>query len=158
MNLQSVVGMILTLSGIIMIVLHKKKDAENNKMRIALNYSLTGLLLALGGSLGQAGGLVLSKYGMGDYNAIAATQIRVIVGFVSFGALIALRSKWKTLWLVIKNRKKMNSISIGAIFGPFLGVYFSLLSVQHTSTGIASTIMSIVPILIIPPAIFLFNE
>ncbi|MCK5537062.1 MAG: EamA family transporter, partial [Bacteroidales bacterium] len=40
----------------------------------------------------------------------------------------------------------------------FLGVYFSLLSVQHTSTGIASTIMSIVPILIIPPAIFLFNE
>ena len=42
--------------------------------------------------------------------------------------------------------------------GPALGVAFSLLAVQHTTAGVASTIMSIVPVLIIPPAILLFKE
>ena len=47
---------------------------------------------------------------------------------------------------------------IGSVFGPFLGVSFSLIAIQHTNTGIAATIMSIVPILLIVPAIFLFRE
>jgi drug/metabolite transporter (DMT)-like permease len=52
----------------------------------------------------------------------------------------------------------MTFTSIGAIFGPFLGVSFSLLAVQQTATGIASTIMSIVPVLIIPPAVLVLHE
>lgn len=47
---------------------------------------------------------------------------------------------------------------IGSVFGPFLGVSFSLIAIQYTNTGIAATIMSIVPILLIVPAIFLFRE
>jgi len=35
---------------------------------------------------------------------------------------------------------------------------FSLMAVKYTSSGIASTIMAIVPILIIPPSIFLFHH
>lgn len=45
----------------------------------------------------------------------------------------------------------MKRISIGAFFGPFLGVSFSLLAIQHTSTGVASTIMALVPVLILVP-------
>ena len=52
----------------------------------------------------------------------------------------------------------MGLVSLGAIFGPFLGVSLSLLAVQHTSTGIASTIMAIVPVLIIAPSVYLFKE
>ena len=37
-------------------------------------------------------------------------------------------------------------------------VFLSLLAIQHTSTGIASTIMAIVPVLIIPFAVVLFKE
>ncbi|MCK9483253.1 MAG: EamA family transporter, partial [Candidatus Marinimicrobia bacterium] len=39
-----------------------------------------------------------------------------------------------------------------------LGVSLSLLAVQHTATGIASTIMAIVPVLIIPLAILIKKE
>jgi drug/metabolite transporter (DMT)-like permease len=56
------------------------------------------------------------------------------------------------------NIPAMKSLSIGAFFGPFLGVTFSLLAVRYTSSGIASTIMSITPVLIIAPAAFLFHE
>jgi drug/metabolite transporter (DMT)-like permease len=47
---------------------------------------------------------------------------------------------------------------LGATFGPFLGVSSSLIAVQHTETGIASTIMSITPILIIPPTVLIFKQ
>ena len=52
----------------------------------------------------------------------------------------------------------MTGIIIGSFFGPFLGVSFSLLSVKYTETGIASTIMSLVPILIIPPVYFIYKQ
>jgi drug/metabolite transporter (DMT)-like permease len=52
----------------------------------------------------------------------------------------------------------MKALALGAFFGPFLGISFSLLSVRHTETGIASTIMAIVPILIIAPAVWIYKE
>ena len=52
----------------------------------------------------------------------------------------------------------MKYISLGSLFGPFLGVSFSLLAIQYTTTGIASTITSIVPVLIIPLSIFILKE
>ena len=52
----------------------------------------------------------------------------------------------------------MKRITLGAFFGPFLGVSFSLLAVQNTQAGIAATLMAISPVLIIAPAIILFKE
>jgi drug/metabolite transporter (DMT)-like permease len=52
----------------------------------------------------------------------------------------------------------MSHITLGAFFGPFLGVSFSLIAIRHTSTGVASTIMALVPIFIIPPSIWLFKH
>jgi len=52
----------------------------------------------------------------------------------------------------------MKRVALGSVFGPFLGVSFSLLAIQHTQAGVAASIMSIVPVLIIPPAIFFFHE
>jgi drug/metabolite transporter (DMT)-like permease len=37
-------------------------------------------------------------------------------------------------------------------------VGLSLLAVQYTETGVAATIMSVVPVLIIPPAVLVFKE
>ena len=49
-------------------------------------------------------------------------------------------------------------ISIGSLFGPFLGVSLSLLAIQYTSVGVTSTIMQINVILIIPFTVFLFKD
>ncbi|MBT3802289.1 MAG: EamA family transporter, partial [Bacteroidetes bacterium] len=58
----------------------------------------------------------------------------------------------------LKNKKVMSNITIGSIFGPFLGVSFSLVAVSYTSTGIASTLMAIVPVLIIPAVVLLYKQ
>ena len=120
--------------------------------------SVTGALFALGGAVGQAGGLVLSKHGVGEYNPFAATQIRGIAGIVGFSILFSVLRRWHKVGEALRNGPAMRRISLGAFFGPFLGVSLSLLAVQNTSSGIASTIMALVPVLIIPPAAIVFHE
>jgi len=58
----------------------------------------------------------------------------------------------------LKNKSAMGRIGIGAFFGPFLGVSFSLLAVKYTTTGIASTLMALTPVMIILPARYIFKE
>lgn len=155
-------GMLLTFIGIALVVLHREDrdivKLNGGRRKFKFSYPITGLLLAFGGAVGQGGGLVLSKYGMGDYNVFAAVQIRVITGVVGFLALFAFLNRWGALSLALRNRQAMGRLSVGAFFGPFLGVSFSLWAVRYTSTGVASAIMSIVPVLIIPASIYLHKE
>lgn len=153
MTSYHLIGMALTVTGISMTIFSKP-----NGQNIKLNYPVKGLLYAFFGVLGQAGGLVLSKYGMQDYSPFASTQIRIIAGMVGFGIIIAFAGKTKSIIKALSNKKALAGITLGSFFGPFLGVSFSLVAIQLTSTGIASTIMAIVPILIIPPAAILLKQ
>lgn len=157
---KSWIGMLLTLTGVALVVLKKEdKEVRNGFFnKVKLSYPVWGIILGLGGAIGQAGGLVLSKYGMQGYDAFASSQIRIIAGVTGFVILFFVMGKWKEAFKAISHRKPMLQLSLGAFFGPFLGVSFSLLAVQLTSAGIAATIMSIVPVLIIPPSILLFKE
>jgi len=159
LTLLNVFGMFVTITGVVLVVLKREipdDDAKNRKLKFS--YPIAGLLLAFGGALGQAVGLVLSKYGMGDYNAFAASQIRVLAGLVGFTLIFFFMRKWHRVWKSFSNKKGILFTVIGSVFGPFLGVSFSLLAIQYTNTGVAATIMSIVPVLIIPPAIIFFRE
>lgn len=153
-------GMSVTITGIIIVILKREKSELNGSIKRTFKsgYSVPGILLALGGALGQAAGLVLSKKGMGSYDAFSASQIRVLAGIAGFSILFIFMKRWTRVWAALKNPSAMRSITLGAFFGPFLGVSFSLLAVQHTETGIAATLMSIVPVLIIAPAVLLFHE
>jgi drug/metabolite transporter (DMT)-like permease len=154
LSLLSVAGIVVTMAGIVIAMF--RRDKENRKMTVSK--PLIGLLYAFGGALGQALGIVFSKYGMQQYNPFAATQIRIIVGIIGFIVLITVAGKWQPVRLALADRKALIPITIGSFFGPFLGVSFSLLAIQHTSTGVASTIMALVPIFIIPPSIWLFKH
>ncbi|MFC2093444.1 DMT family transporter [Bacteroidota bacterium] len=154
MSLFNFLGMGLTISGIALVILGR--DSGNKQVKF--NHPVKGILYAFGGVLGQAAGLVLSKYGMGSYNAFAATQIRVIASIFGFGVILFAFKRWPRIRSAVRNRKAMTRITVGSFFGPFLGVSFSLLAVQYIATGAASTIMSIVPVLIIPPAVILLKE
>jgi len=159
MSLMKWVGMVVTFLGIAIVILKREKQEDLGKKRkIKANYSIKGILLAFGGALGQGVGLVLSKKGMGDYDAFAASQIRVITGMVGFAVIILIMGHFGKVWEAVRHFSAMKRIALGSVFGPFLGVSFSLLAVQRTQAGIAATIMSIVPVLIIPPAIFIFHE
>jgi drug/metabolite transporter (DMT)-like permease len=161
MSAKALLAMLITLGGIVMVILQKPVNGEKEngkKKRFEFSFSAKGLLFALLGTIGQSTGLVLSKYGMGEYNVFAATQIRIIAGTIGFVVLITLIKRWPKVNQAVRDAKGMRYITIGAIFGPFIGVYLSLLAVKHTTVGIASTIMAIIPVLIIVPSVILFKE
>lgn len=154
LSLIHLLGMIVTLSGIALVILSK----PTTQSKLKISYPLRGILLAFGGALGQALGLVISKLGMKDYDPFLSTQIRVIAGIFGFTILLLIRGNWNHVYYAIKNIPALKRITLGAFFGPFLGVSFSLWAIQYTTTGVASTIMAIVPILIIAPAALIFKE
>lgn len=160
LSMMNWVGMIVTLTGISIVILkrHTNEDDPTKKRKITTSYNIKGILLALGGAVGQGVGLVLSKKGMGEYDAFAASHIRVITGMIGFAIIILVTGRYGRIWKALQHKAAMKSVALGSVFGPFLGVSFSLLAIQNTRAGIAATIMSIVPVLIIPPAILFFHE
>jgi drug/metabolite transporter (DMT)-like permease len=160
LDAQSWLGMVVTMTGIVIVILKRDKSQMNGSIlrKLKSGYSVPGILLALGGAIGQATGLVLSKKGMGEYDAFSASQIRVLAGIAGFSILFVFMKRWPRVWAALKHGSAMKRITLGAFFGPFLGVSFSLLAVQHTAAGIAATLMAITPVLIIAPSIIIFKE
>lgn len=152
--LKSIAGMIITMFGIALVVF--KPNGQNKSTQ--LTHSFSGLLLAFGGAMGQAGGLVLSKLGVQNYHPVAATQIRIITAIPCFLILVTVLRAWPNIFAALKNKPAMGHITVGAFFGPFIGVSLSLLAVKYTQTGIASTIMALVPVFIILPSVFILKE
>lgn len=147
-------GMFLTLLGIFMAIFVRKAGKKGLSMKL----SGKGVLFAFLGAAGQGTGLVLSKYGMQEYDPFAATQIRLIAAIVGFALLTTYLKRWKKVFIATKNKGGMSAAALGSFFGPFLGVSFSLLAIRYTETGIAATIMAIVPIMIIPPVVLIYKE
>lgn len=158
---KQIMGMAITITGIAIVLLYKNSglksilaQVKQKKMTIALS----GLFFAFLGTVGQAAGLVLSKKGMGDFDAFAATQIRIIAGIFGFAFIITVFKRWKSVMSAFHCVPAVKSMSLGSFSGPFLGVSFSLIAVKYTETGIAATLMGIVPVLIIIPAVLINKE
>jgi len=149
LSARNIIAIIISVSGIIIAI-------SNRKMK--LNIPFKGFLLAFGGATGQAVGLILSKKGMGHYDPVSATQIRAIFGLISFGILITVLRRWPKIQQAFSHTSAMKSVTVGAIFGPFIGVALGLFAIQQTKTGIASTLMALVPIFIIVPSAIMFKE
>src|SRR5665647_1858084 len=111
-------GMTLTFTGIAMAIFSRSGKGE----RLSLKLSPRGILYAFGGAVGQALGLVLSKFGMHDYDPFAATQIRIIAGIAGYTMLVTILARWGNVAKATRDKEGMILTSIGAFFGPFLGV------------------------------------
>lgn len=148
-----ILGISLTVGGIMMAMLGKEKGEKLN-----FKVPVKGFLYALGGALGQAIGLIISKKGIGTYDAMAATQIRAIAGGLSFFLLVTFLKKWNTIRNASKDATGIRSVLIGSFFGPVVGVALSLYAIQHTEAGIAATLMGLVPIFIIVPSAIMFRQ
>ena len=140
-------GMALTLTGIVWVTRERTPTRPGGPLA---SPSRIGLWLAFGGAVGQALGLVLAKYGMGDFDPFAATQIRVFVGAVAYAAIFSVVRWWGRVGSALQDRRALSLTGMGAFFGPFLGISFSLLAVQRTEAGVAATIMAMTPVIILP--------
>jgi drug/metabolite transporter (DMT)-like permease len=142
-------GMALTVGGVAWTVLegHRDPDTRSSEGR----HRAWGIVLAVGGALGQAGGLILSKQGMVDFaEPFGAAQIRVLAGALGFAVAFTFAGVWPRVATATKDLRALALLGAGAVCGPFIGVSLSLLAVHNTEAGVASAIMSVTPILMLP--------
>ena len=167
MTAMSIVAMLVTLLGIGISVLGR---GEHHK--VSLKLPLHGVLYAIGAAMCQGIGLVLSKIGMDHYNLTALAEIgvpewmipfsanfyRCVAGIIGFTLLLYVREGIAPLRDALHDRKGLTVATATTVFGPFVGVGFSLMAVQFTAAGIASTLMAMTPIIILLPSYWLFHE
>lgn len=164
-------AIVLILLGISMSVMGRSQDEDGKHLKLKI--TLKAALLGTGAAIGQGVGLVISKIGMISYEAdlppdvdgesvmmpFAATLIRCIAAMVGFVALMLIRHQSGEVSVMLRNRTAMTAMTVATVFGPVLGVSLSLLAVLYTSTGVAATLMALVPIFILlPSAIFLHQR
>ena len=148
-------GMFTILAGVMWAILDRTPSAASQATPSARRW---GVVLGFCGALGQGVGLVLSKYGMGDYEAIAANQIRVLAGMIGFAVMFTIIGWWPRVRKSLRDGPGMAYTAGGAFAGPFLGVTLSLLAVQHIEAGVAASIMGTTPVLIIPYMVWVGKE
>ena len=154
---RDLAGMTLTVTGIAWAVL-ERRPAEGDSRTPDRRATIAGVVFGFCGALGQAGGLVLSKLGMGDYDAVAATQVRVLAGIAGYAVLFLLFHWWRRMKPALRDGRALSFAALGAFFGPCVGVSLSLYAVHRTVSGVAASIMALTPILLIPLVVLLRRE
>jgi drug/metabolite transporter (DMT)-like permease len=119
-----------------------------------------GVMCGIGGALGQAVGLVFSKLGLdGDFTALSGNVIRLVAATIAIWIFTILAGKARRSFVRLREKPRaMIGISMGALIGPFFGVTLSLFAVQRAPVGIASALMALTPVALIPISYVLFGE
>lgn len=151
LNLLAWAGILITISGIAWVITERTPQEKVVHDPKALR---KGIILGVLASLGQATGLVLSRFGMSDgaVTSLQGAALRLIAGIL-----------FTLIWLLVsrqpmgKWQHKADSKKIwGTLFITAIGTYVSLwlqqLAISGAPAGITQTLLSTSPIFILPVA------
>ena len=144
-------AVLLTVGGIAWVVSERRRGQAQGAPAGDDHHYALGVLLGLGGASGQALGLVTAKQGLvGGFPSLSATVIRMAVASVVIWLLTLFRGQIGSTVRALKDRRASLFIVGGALIGPFIGVWLSMVAVQRAPVGIASTLMALSPVMLIP--------
>ncbi len=146
-------AMSVVISGVVWVVMTHRTNAVKDR------HYFVGIMCGVGGAAGQALGLILSKKGLANcYSALTGNIIRVFVATAVLWFIMLVRGQIPHTVRMLRDRKGSAALIGGSICGPFLGVWLSLIAVQHAYVGIASTLMALPPVFLIPLSHWIFKE
>lgn len=151
------IAILITVGGVAWVV--SERQTENESIDRDPQDRALGVLLGLGGATGQALGLVFAKRGLvGDFPALSATVMRMTMAATVIWLGAVFQGRASLAWKALEDRKARFWLVGGAFVGPFIGVWLSLIAVRTAPVGIASTLMSLSPIILIPFDHWIFDE
>ncbi len=155
-SFTGILGMIITLVGICLVV-YQQNGNEVTKYKITKKGIIWGFL----SSLCQASGLIFTKsaFLMQEIHPLSASFYRVFPSFLILTIFGLATNKINVSSLKsILNRKTFTLILFGSIMGPFIGISLSFVAVTNIQVGIAATIMSLQPIIMLPISKYIQKE
>ena len=160
----NLIGIIVTLSGVLWVIL--EKEIHTHEPPIPTRQKVYGILSGLGGAVGQGLGLVVSKYGMlvagsqgsGPLNTLSATLIRMMVAAAVVWLLVAASGRLPRVLAARRDCAAIRRTFAGAVTGPFIGVWLSMVAVTYAMAGVAATLMALMPVMVIPILWLLYRQ
>ncbi len=151
-----ILGMFVTIAGVALVVLERSETP-------AAKYTVSkaGIFYGLMGALGQSVGLIFAKlaFEAGSINGFVATFVRVgSAVIIILPAALLIRRYNNPIKIYSKDSKALYTTLIGTVFGPVLGITLSLVAVANTKVGIAATLMSTMPIIMLPMVYFIYKD
>ena len=167
MSLQAIVGMLITLLGVLWVAAERPHATSH----ISPAQQIKGVWFGAGAALCQGVGMVLASNGLrGDIDALSGQTVRMSAGALGIIVIAFIVSRMnqaqrnasaRSLDETKKPAPKITrthaltssaiiAMVIGTFTGPILGVWCSLYALQKLEVGIATTLMSLVPVMILP--------
>jgi drug/metabolite transporter (DMT)-like permease len=152
-SLLGIVGISTTLTGVVWVILEREKHTIEK--HIPKKLETWGVFLALIGAIGQGTGLAFAKKGIYHeigtiLNPLSTSLIRMMFGALFVWVSILIAGRIGELRRALGNKEGIKYTAAGALIGPFMGATFSMVAVAYTQTGIAQTLMSLMPVFIVP--------
>jgi drug/metabolite transporter (DMT)-like permease len=161
-NWIGIIGIFITIAGVIWLTLSKKDSAAASK--IGYTRDKKGIAFGIVGALCQGTGLVLSKYGMDYYQVklptMHAVWIRLLFAFSAAFMVSLLAGKLKSNSKPIFTNEKNNLpfMFLGTLLGPVMGVTLSLFAIQKLEVAVAQTIFALLPLFVLPISLIVYKE
>ncbi|MEO0511380.1 MAG: DMT family transporter [Planctomycetota bacterium] len=170
-TLADALGMALTLGGVAWVILERDPTLADKQQH---PHFRRGVVLALIGAATQAAGLFMSKKGIGHglvpadqhVGVQAATYIRMVFGALGMVPWIAFYAARRGSAAHASSKARRVGkpgagyalTAAGAVVGPYFGVWASLIAGDRLPVGIAQTLLSLSPVMILPFAVFVQKE
>jgi len=157
LSARDITGIAVALTGVLWVV-SETPDRERNPDP-SHHFSWKGGMFASLAMINQGVSGVLSKRGMvGIDSAAAATQIRILAALPCFLVLMLVLRRQRACLVALRDWRSMRVVIVGSIAGPTLGVGLLMYSLKTIPTGVAMTLVSLVPVVIIPFTIIVFKQ
>lgn len=148
-------AILLTIGGVMLVVIKKGSMTA----AAAPRRYVIGILCGTGGAFGQAIGLIAAKKGLvGNFSGLSATLIRVSIAMVFIWLFTLIIGQGRTTIMRLRDRRAVGAIAAGAFAGPFLGIWLSMIAIKHSYIGVASTLMALPPVFLLPLSYWFFKE
>ncbi len=156
LSVANIIGMFVTLTGISIVVMDRNEQSQT-----VFHLSKLGVFYGVLGAFGQASGLILAKFAFeeNEVNGFVAAFIRLLSAVIILLPVLVLLKRYKNpVSLFRKDITALKATLTGTILGPVLGISSSLIAITYAKIGIATTIMSTMPVIMLPIARFYYNE
>jgi drug/metabolite transporter (DMT)-like permease len=156
LGLRELAGILLTVAGIAWVIAERGADRSGPVREERLG---RGTLFGVGGAVCQAAGLVAAKEGLtGGLPALSGTLIRMLAATAAIWLITMMMRGVRENFSKFKDRRALLFTVCGSVTGPFIGVWMSLFAVSHAKVAVASALMALVPVLLLPLMRLMFGE
>jgi len=155
------IGIAITLVGVVMVIL--ESEERSGETRIPLKQKASGVFFGLVAAMGQGVGLVLSKKGIelnpaAILDPLSATLMRLLLAALFIWGIAAITRKLPLVLKGARVRDGMRNTAVASFLGPYFGITLSMVAVTYTEAGIAQTLLSLMPVMIIPVVWLLYRQ